>query len=172
MELPEEVVSLIYEFARPVQSPYKIRWSWVMLELQFRQFQEAVLIVKLIGLPRSDAVMYHSPILIDFMKTTNKFEENAGEPWTTFINACHKVAWSEEFVSIEINPFPKLSPNMTVELFNKKVFNKYPAKPLTTLFPLPHMEHRIEYGDKKQFLLFWKGYIRQRILGNINDLEG
>ena len=171
MELPEEVVSLIYEFARPVQSPYKIRWSWVMLELQYRHFCQVVLIVKLLDLPISDVCMYYSPILIDFMKTANKFEENAGEPWTKFINIAHKSAWDNDFVCIEMDPFTKLSPNMTAELFVKKIFNKYPTKPLKALMPLKHMEHLEEYGTEKEFLSFWKGYIRQRLLGNINAQE-
>jgi len=53
-------------------------------------------------------------------------------------------------------------------LFVKKIFNKYPTKPLKALMPLKHMEHLEEYGTEKEFLSFWKGYIRQRLLGNIN----
>ena len=167
MELPQDIANIINDFARPVQSPFKCRWSWVMAELQFRQFQEAVLIVKLLDLPRSDAVMYFAPILVDFMKNHNNFEECAGEPWTTFINSCHKRVWAEEFANEELSPFPKLSDNMTIELFNQKVFNKHPAKPLQALMPLYHMEHKEEYGTRKQFYQFWQGYARQRELGNI-----
>ena len=57
---------------------------------------------------------------------------------------------------------------MTIKMFVKKIFNKYPTKPLKALMPLHHMEHRVEYGTEKEFLSFWKGYIRQRLLGNIN----
>ena len=138
-----------------------------MAELQFRQFQEAVLIVKLLDLPRSDAVMYFAPILVDFMKNHNNFEECAGEPWTTFINSCHKRVWAEEFANEELSPFPKLSENMTIELFNQKVFNKHPAKPLQALMPLYHMEHKEEYGTRKTFYQFWSGYARGRANGNI-----
>jgi len=138
-----------------------------MAELQFRQFQEAVLIVKLLDLPRSDAVMYFAPILVDFMKNHNNFQECAGQSWTNFITDCHKRVWAEEFACEDLSPFPILSENMTIELFNKKIFNKHPAKPLTALMPLYHMEHKEEYGTRKQFYQFWQGYARGRANGSI-----
>ena len=167
MELPQDIANIINDFARPVQSPFKCRWSWVMAELQFRNFQEAVLVVKLMDLPRSDAVMYFAPILVDFMKNNNNFEKSAGQSWTNFITECHKRVWAEEFACEDLSPFPILSENMTIELFNKKIFNKHPAKPLQALMPLYHMEHKEEYGTRKQFYQFWQGYARQRELGNI-----
>tara|TARA_R100000935_G_C2829881_1_gene164423 strand:+ start:198 stop:734 length:537 start_codon:yes stop_codon:yes gene_type:complete len=160
MELPEELVKVIYDFARPKWCPYKIRWSWVLVELQFRHFNEIVMTITMCALPNAAYVRYFSPILIDFMKYHNDFKASTGADWTEYVNYHHKRVWIQHFVESSDKPWKLLSPKMTKKMLLDKQFNITPAGPFKKMCDMVHFENRDEeFGTRNQFIEYWKSII-------------